>query len=204
MNNMDIYEAVREVPEEAKKTIRGGRLNGMTDINPMWRIKTLTEQFGMCGVGWWYYITDRWVEEVGDKRTANVEIELRVKVDGEWSQPVVGVGGSMLLDQQKSGAYVNDECYKMALTDAISVACKALGMGADVYWDADSTKYNDVKREMNEAEAKPISKVHAEMLTNKATKLGIDVASKYGKASISELTEAEFGRAMNALASMEN
>ena len=29
----------------------------------------------------------------------------------------------------------------MALTDAISVACKALGFGADVYWQADATKY---------------------------------------------------------------
>lgn len=30
----------------------------------------------------------------------------------------------------------------MALTDAISVACKALGFGADVYWDADKSKYD--------------------------------------------------------------
>ena len=29
----------------------------------------------------------------------------------------------------------------MALTDAISVSCKALGVGADVYWDKDDTKY---------------------------------------------------------------
>ena len=27
-------------------------------------------------------------------------------------------------------------------TDAISVACKSLGVGADVYWDKDSTKYD--------------------------------------------------------------
>ena len=30
----------------------------------------------------------------------------------------------------------------MALTDAISVACKALGFGANVYWDKDRTKYD--------------------------------------------------------------
>ena len=35
----------------------------------------------------------------------------------------------------------------MALTDAISVACKALGMGADVYWEKDTTKYNDTKKD---------------------------------------------------------
>jgi hypothetical protein len=30
----------------------------------------------------------------------------------------------------------------MALTDAISVACKALGMGADVYFEKDRTKWD--------------------------------------------------------------
>ena len=49
MGNLDLYDKVRAVPKEAQKQISGGRLNGMTDINPMWRIKTLTEQFGVCG-----------------------------------------------------------------------------------------------------------------------------------------------------------
>ena len=30
----------------------------------------------------------------------------------------------------------------MALTDAISVACKALGFAANIYWDNDKTKYS--------------------------------------------------------------
>ena len=59
MDNLKIYNAVREVPKEAQKSIGGGRLKGMTDINPMWRIKTLTEQFGACGIGWYYEITDK-------------------------------------------------------------------------------------------------------------------------------------------------
>lgn len=48
----------------------------------------------------------------------------------------------MFASKEKSGIYVSDECYKMATTDAISVACKQLGIGADVYWDSDRTKYN--------------------------------------------------------------
>ena len=46
-----------------------------------------------------------------------------------------------VIAQEKGGLHVSDECYKMALTDAISVACKSLGMGADVYWSNDNTKY---------------------------------------------------------------
>ena len=38
----------------------------------------------------------------------------------------------------------------MALTDAISVACKALGFGADIYWEAGRTKYNADPPEQNE------------------------------------------------------
>ena len=54
MDNLKYYNMGREVPQEAKKNIGGGRLKGMTDINPMWRIKKLTEMFGVCGIGWKY------------------------------------------------------------------------------------------------------------------------------------------------------
>lgn len=63
MNNLDLYNKVRNVPQEARKSINAGRLKGMTDINPMWRIKALTEQFGPCGIGWYYEITNQWIEE---------------------------------------------------------------------------------------------------------------------------------------------
>ena len=142
MKNLDLYEKVRSVPDSAKKTIKGGRTSGMTDINPMWRIKILTEQFGPCGIGWYYIPTRKWLEASGNEIAAFVDIELYIKVDVECSKPIPGNGGSMFASKEKSGIYVSDECYKMATTDAISVACKQLGIGADVYWDSDRTKYN--------------------------------------------------------------
>ena len=150
MENLKIYEQVRSVPAEAKKNIGGGRLKGMTDINPMWRIKKLTEVFGVCGIGWKYEIVEKWIETAmaKDEITANVIINLYIRdKEGKWSDPIPGIGGSMLVASEQKGLYVNDECYKMALTDAISVACKALGMGADVYWEKDTTKYNDTKKD---------------------------------------------------------
>ena len=50
-DNLKIYNAVKKVPDEAKSAINGGRLKGKTEINPLWRIKVLTEQFGPCGIG---------------------------------------------------------------------------------------------------------------------------------------------------------
>lgn len=143
MSNLKLYDAVRSVPENAKKRITGGRLSGMTDINPMWRIKTLTEQFGICGIGWKYVITDKRLEKgANDEIAAFVDVDLYIKVDGEWSEAIPGTGGSTFVAKERNGMYTSDECFKMALTDALSVACKALGFAADVYFEKDRTKYD--------------------------------------------------------------
>lgn len=143
MENMELYNSFRTVPDNAKKNITGGRLKGMTDINPMWRIQQLTEKFGPCGIGWKYTIRDKHLERgPNDEIAAIVDIDLYYKADGAWSEAVPGTGGSMFVAKERNGLYVSDECYKMALTDALSVACKALGMGSDVYWAAGRTKYS--------------------------------------------------------------
>ena len=142
MINLELYERFRSVPEEAKKPIEGGRLKGMTDISPMWRIKALTEAFGPCGIGWKAPITKQWLENGSDGVVmAFCNIELYVKVDGAWSDGIDGTGGAALVAKENGGLYSSDEAFKMAYTDALSVACKMLGIGADVYWDKDS-KYN--------------------------------------------------------------
>jgi len=148
MDNLSIYNQVRAVPDEALKAITGGRLKGKSDINPMWRIKSLTEQFGLCGVGWKYVITKQWLEEgANGEKAAFVNIDLYIKADGAWSDPIPGTGGSSFVAKESSGLYTSDECFKMALTDAISVSCKALGFGADIYWNADSTKYSKAQEQ---------------------------------------------------------
>lgn len=140
MENLEIYNKVRKVPKEAQKDFNNGSFSG-TDINPMWRIKMLTEQFGPCGIGWYYEVLSERSEEHHDITMAIVDLNLYIKVDGEWSKPIYGTGGNKLVQPTKNGPKASDEGYKMALTDALSVACKALGIGADVYWDKDKTKY---------------------------------------------------------------
>ena len=145
MGNMDLYNACRKVPEGAKKTITDGRLKGMTDIKPQWRIEKLTEMFGPCGFGWWYEITNKWLENKDDGTVkAFVDINLFDEMDGKVSRPIPGTGGNAFVSNERNGVYCSDECYKMALTDAISVAAKALGVGADVYYASNSdSKYRD-------------------------------------------------------------
>lgn len=148
MNNLEIYELAREVPGEAKRSIKGGRLNGFTDINPMWRIKKLTELFGPCGIGWWYVIKDKHIAEgAHGEWCAFVDIDLYYRWGERVSNPIPGTGGSSFVSKEKTGLYTSDECYKMALTDAISVAAKAIGIGADVYYQKDRSKYDAREQE---------------------------------------------------------
>jgi len=144
MENMDIYNAVKKPPPFALKPITGGRLRGFTDVNPQWRIMVMTEHFGVCGVGWKYTIEKLWLEPVSAEICAFAEVALSIKVDGEWSSPIPGIGGSMLLEKETKGFHVSDECYKMAITDALSVAMKMLGVAGDVYAGAfDGSKYSE-------------------------------------------------------------
>lgn len=144
MDPLRFYAKVAHVPTEARKAISAGRLKGKTDINPMWRIKALTETFGPCGFGWKYVIRDQRTMTAPDgfiKAFVDIDLYVRDPETGEWSEPIPGIGGNDFYKIEDKGAYANDECFKSALTDAISVACKALGVGADVYWSSDTTKY---------------------------------------------------------------
>lgn len=145
-----LFRQFEKTPDEAKKPIEAGRLKGFTDINPMWRFKRLTEVFGPVGIGWKFVITDKQIVPGADGVvSAFVDILLFFKYDGEWSEGIPGTGGSSFVAKEKNGLYTSDECFKMALSDAIGTACKALGMSADIYFSKDRSKYSS-----NEEDAK--------------------------------------------------
>lgn len=160
MDNLELWNKVKQPPKSALKKITGGRLSGMTDISPQWRLLALTEQFGSCGVGWKYTVDKLWQTDGPEGQVfAFALINLSTKQNGEWSEPIPGIGGSMLVTKEKAGLHVSDEGYKMAVTDALSVACKALGIAADIYmglWDG--SKYKDApepKKQDKNPEATP-------------------------------------------------
>lgn len=109
--NMKIYNAVAEVPMTAQKTIGAGRLKGFTDINPMWRIKKLTETYGPCGVGWYYEIAEKQIlDGANGEKIGTLDLNLYVKNGEEWSKPIQGTGGSSFIAKEKNGMYTSDEC----------------------------------------------------------------------------------------------
>ena len=140
-----IWDAVSRPPSTALKQIKGGRLTGMTDVNPQWRYRAMTETFGPCGDGWKYEIARVWQEQGTEgQMLAFAEVHLWWRNSpGPWNGPIPGIGGSMLIAKERDGLRTNDEGYKMAVTDALSVAMKMLGVAADIYaglWDGSKYK----------------------------------------------------------------
>lgn len=199
MDNLGIYNLVKEVPETARKKIGGGRMQGKTDINPMWRIKVLTEQFGPCGIGWYYKTIRQWTQTCGEETAVFVNIELYIKNKEEWSQPIFGTGGNMFATKEKTGIYVSDECFKMATTDAISVACKQLGIGADVYWMEDTTKY---EAEQVTAEDPVFEKIRQELIRTGYSKKSI--YATYKVESITDLSGLQIKDFMSKIKNVPN
>lgn len=163
--NLHIYQQLRDVPTIAQKPFTGKSGFRGTDINPMWRIKRMTEVFGPIGIGWYYEVVNRSMEKSLDNETlcTFVSINLYVKNGDEWSKPIYGEGGNTFCEKifsKKLNAYImstSDEAYKMALTDAISNATKQLGLGADVWFENDkkySTKY-DLQTERSSQQQTP-------------------------------------------------
>ena len=155
MDNLRYYEAGRAVPENAQKQFNNGSFCG-TDINPMWRIKKLTEMFGPAGIGWYVEVLSERAETYGNTVMAIVDLNLYVKEGGEWSKPIYGTGGNQLVKESKSGLRPSDEGYKMAYTDALSIACKSLGIGADIWYANDVTKYTANSKPAEKPADKPI------------------------------------------------
>jgi len=201
-NNTAIWDGVCKPPATALKQIKGGRLQGMTDINPQWRYRAMTETFGPCGFGWVYTIDRLWTEKgVGEEVMAFAQVSLKVRSLSQWSEPIVGIGGSALIALEKAGPKASDECYKMAITDAMSVAMKMLGVGADIYmgrWDG--AKYKD---EAPEPKAEPVRMDEATRANHIAAIEGADtletLASAYHKAIAAAAEDQEAQKAFISL-----
>lgn len=138
------YENLASPPADAVKQITGGKLKGFSDINPQWRYEALTQEFGLCGVGWKFEIANTFTEPVPATQELMifVQVNLYVKEGDQWSEPIPGFGGDFLIVKDKNGIHGNDEGYKMAITDALGSAAKVIGVAADIYRGRMESKYS--------------------------------------------------------------
>ena len=202
MENMEIYDKLRTPPQNALKKIMGGRLKGMTDIRPQWRYEALTSVFGPCGVGWKFEVKSFEIQEHEGEKVVIATIALYFKAEGQWSDPIPGIGGASLVTKESSGLRLNDEAYKMAITDALSVAAKMIGVGADIYRGI-GTKYG--ADDTNGNAPKIISESQLRLLIATASEKGLTdeqqkaiVSGQFGFASRKHITTDIFNQVLDA------
>ena len=144
-DNLHIYKQVRSVPEDAQKPFESSWGKKLTEINSMWRIQKLTELFGPCGEGWFTEVTRQERVDFPNGEVCvftDINLYLKDTKSGRWSKPIRGTGGNRLVLKNADGLFIDDEAYKKAYTDALGIACKALGFGADIYWGRNDSKYD--------------------------------------------------------------
>ena len=181
-SNLRFWAQISHTPDEALKDFDNGRFSG-SDINPMWRLRKLTEMFGPEGVGWWREETFQTIESPGTGGEIVVICFMSLwyvdPLTKEVSKPVRGVGGNMLVaySGKKKCLVVNDDGFKNAFTDALSICFKGLGGSADIYYENDTTKYtyaSDNLKAEQKAEAREKNVAQGKVLT---------ILSNYGSSS---------------------
>jgi hypothetical protein len=191
MNGIELYESLAKPPKEALRTITGGRLSGFTDVNPQWRYRAMTEKFGLCGIGWKFEIVRLWNEPASDGQIfAWAQINVYIKQNDSWSDPIPGVGGNFLLEKESRGLHCNDEAYKMAITDALGNALKMLGVAAAIHegkWDGD--KYSDEQ----DRSPQPVPQISPEMAQAKLKALELKDKIAYSQLDFENLLRKHGG-----------
>lgn len=135
--NTVLWNRCSTTPGEYLKDFkRGGGFQGLS-IDPVYRIRLLTEMFGPCGKGWGFIQEDQWTDGGSGAYVVYVRGHLWYMLDGERYQTMSHTGGT-------NTDRTPDESYKMAETDALGKCCLDLGLAADVYMGVhDADKYQD-------------------------------------------------------------
>jgi hypothetical protein len=75
----------------------------------------LNEEFGMCGFGWKYRLLEHFERKISSKSMMFVKIELYLRCNGQWSDPIPSVGGVLLNDKADIISHAVDEAIYKAL-----------------------------------------------------------------------------------------
>jgi hypothetical protein len=189
---------VSRVPTEYLKAIQVGSLKGKTDINPQWRLRAMTETYGLCGEGWTHKAEDRWTQECPEGQImCFVSVAVTYKDDsGVEHGPVMGIGGDFLVAKNKHGLSPNDEAWAMAYTDALGKALKCIGVASDIYegtFDGSKWQY-----QIEQDKIYTVSKTMIDQINEKCpADLKVKLEKKYG--SIEAIPSDKFDIVMKSI-----
>ena len=127
-DSLDLWKTIEGAdPKFLKDFTRGGGFRG-TAIDPMFRVRRLTEELGPVGIGGGWTIL---VERI-DGGIHWMRIKLWYLYCGERGE-FESIGCTTMFGKNKYGDFADEEAPKKSLTDAITKGLSFLGCCANVY-----------------------------------------------------------------------
>lgn len=155
MSNRDFWDKVQKTDPHRVKAITGKQYKGNSP-QPYYLVERMTEEFGMCGIGWGLHIVSERMERLTDTDVLHIaHVELWY-MRGETRGSIQQVGQTKAAYKSNKGTMVVDEdAPKKSVTDAMTKCMSYLGFSGDIFsgrWD-DSKYVQALTQEFSEAEA---------------------------------------------------
>src|SRR5690606_23121177 len=123
---------------------------------PYYLVERMTEEFGMCGIGWGIEILSERMERLTDTDILHVAVIQLWYVHGGKRGTIQQVGQTKAAYQTSKGSIMIDEdAPKKSVTDAMTKCMSYLGFSGDIFsghWD-DSKYVQAITEEFRQAEA---------------------------------------------------
>lgn len=144
-DNLEVWNLVQDTPKEFLKQIPGSSGKQLTEINPTYRVKKMTEAFGPLGIGWKYQIARDLNGNLIERTEASlvnnqivfykVLVEVYIRYENEWVKAAEQWGSAELIEVFNSGKVADkmNDAHKSAMTDALGKLLSHFGVGSDVY-----------------------------------------------------------------------
>lgn len=154
-SNLGLWSRLKRTDPKATKPFqRAGGFRG-TQIDPTWRMQMMTEMFGPVGKGWGFEQLEWTIAERMIFICARVWYRAPETGEVLWTGPQWG--GTELIRKNRDGSdRLDDESFKMSMTDAVGKCMVQIGLGADIHLGQfEDSKYRDEVEAFYQAKASP-------------------------------------------------
>jgi hypothetical protein len=154
--NKDFWERVKKTDPKRVKAITGKQYKGNSP-QPYYLVERMTEEFGMCGIGWGLNILNERMERLTDTDVLHVAVvELWYK-QGEKTGSITQIGQTKAAYKKSDANYivVDEDAPKKSVTDALTKCMSYLGFAGDIFsgqWD-DSKYVQELNKEFSQVKS---------------------------------------------------
>jgi hypothetical protein len=156
-NNMTFWESVKKTDPKRVKPITGKQYKGNSP-QPYYLVERMTEQFGMCGLGWGINIINERMERLTETDVLNVAVVEIWYMLGDKRGCITQIGQTKACYKTAAGGMMIDEdAPKKSVTDAMTKCMSYLGFAGDIFsgqWD-DSKYVSEITKEFNKQSPAP-------------------------------------------------